>query len=83
MGIAGVDSDNWYALFAPRGTPAAETEKMSQAVRRALNAPSVKSRLQASGAEVMASSPAELAQRLAADTLKWGRVVRTNGISPD
>ncbi|RZA13422.1 MAG: tripartite tricarboxylate transporter substrate binding protein, partial [Lysobacteraceae bacterium] len=26
MGIAGVDSDNWYALFAARNTPAADVE---------------------------------------------------------
>jgi tripartite-type tricarboxylate transporter receptor subunit TctC len=83
MGIAGVDSDNWYALFAPRGTPAAETEKMARAVQRALHAPSVRIRLEASGAEVIASTPAELARRLEADTRKWSRVVRANGITPD
>ncbi|KAA9180722.1 tripartite tricarboxylate transporter substrate binding protein [Delftia sp. BR1] len=83
IGITGVDSDNWYALFAPKGTPAAETEKMSQAVQRALNTPSVKSRLEASGTEVVGSTPAELARALQADTLKWSRVVRANGITPD
>lgn len=83
MGIDGVDSDNWYALFAPKGTPAPEIEKMNKAVRRALNTPSVKSKLEASGAEVAGSSPAELAKTLDADTLKWSRVVRANSITPD
>ncbi len=83
MGIDGVDSDNWYALFAPKGTPAPEIAKMNQAVQRALNTPSVKNKLEASGAEVAASSPAELAKTLAADTLKWNRVVRANSITPD
>jgi hypothetical protein len=29
------------------------------------------------------STPAELARALQADTLKWSRVVRANGITPD
>lgn len=83
MGIQGVDSDNWYALFAPKGTPAAEAEKMSKAVYRSLHAPAVKSKLEASGAEVAGSTPAELAKALEADTRKWGNVVRANNITPD
>lgn len=83
MGIQGVDSDNWYALFAPKGTSAAETEKMSKAVYRALHTPAVKNKLEASGAEVAGSTPAELAKTLEADTQKWGRVVRANNITPD
>lgn len=83
MGIQGVDSDNWYALFAPKGTPAAEAEKMSKAVARSLQAPAVKSKLEASGAEVAGSTPAELAKTLDADTRKWGTVVRANNITPD
>ena len=83
MGIEGVDSDNWYALFAPKGTPAAETEKMSKAVYRALHTPAVKIKLEASGAEVAGSTPAELAKTLEADTRKWSRVVRANNITPD
>lgn len=83
MGVAGVDSDNWYALFAPKGTPAAETEKMSKAVYQALHTPAVKAKLEASGAEVAGSTPAELAKVLERDTQKWSRVVRANGITPD
>ncbi|WP_159912177.1 tripartite tricarboxylate transporter substrate binding protein [Pantoea sp. 18069] len=83
MGIDGVDSDNWYALFAPKATPAADIEAMNQAVKRVLNTPSVKNKLEASGAEVAGSTPAELSKTLAADTLKWSRVVRANGITPD
>lgn len=83
MGFAGVDSDNWYALFAAKGTPAADAERVSQAVRRALADPAVKSKLEASGAEVAGSTPAELAKVLERDTQKWTRVVRANHITPD
>lgn len=83
MGITGVDSDNWYALFAPKDTPATDIATLNRAVKRVLNTPSVKDKLEASGAEVVGSSPAELSKTLASDTLKWSRVVRANGITPD
>lgn len=41
MGIPGVDSDNWYALFAAKGTPTAEIERVNKAVRRALSSDAV------------------------------------------
>lgn len=83
MGFAGVDSDNWYAIFASKATPAAEAEKISQAVRRTLAQESVRSRLMASGAEPAPSTPAELATLLKADAQKWARVVQDKKIKPD
>ena len=83
MGFAGVDSDNWYALFSSKGTPAAEIKRVNQAVRRALATESVKTRLQASGAEPSPSTPAELATLLKNDSAKWARVVRAKNIKPD
>lgn len=83
MGVPGVDSDNWYALFAAKGTPAADIERVNQAVRRTLTTDTVKARLQASGAEPAASTPAELAALLKNDSAKWARVVRAKNIKAD
>ena len=83
MGVAGVDSDNWYALFSSKGTPAAEIDRVNQALRRTLAVESVKTRLLASGAEPAASTPAELATLLKNDSAKWAKVVRANNIKPD
>lgn len=83
MGVAGVDSDNWYALFASKGTPAAEIDRVNQAVRRTLTTESVRTRLLASGAEPAPSTPNELATLLKNDSAKWAKVVRANNIKPD
>jgi tripartite-type tricarboxylate transporter receptor subunit TctC len=83
MGIPGVDSDNWYALFTSKATPAADIERLNQAVRRTLANEVVKARLMASGAEPAASSPAELAMLLKNDTAKWGRVIKAKNIKPE
>jgi tripartite-type tricarboxylate transporter receptor subunit TctC len=83
MGVAGVDSDNWYAIFSSKATPAADIERINQAIRRALGNEAVRTKLLASGAEPAASSPAELAALLASDSAKWGRVIRDKKIKAD
>lgn len=83
MSVPGVDSDNWYALFSSKGTPAAEIDRVNQAVHRTLGTESVKSRLQKSGAEPAPSTPDELATLLKNDSAKWARVVRAKNIKVD
>ncbi len=83
MGIAGVDSDNWYALFAAKGTPAAEVERVNRALRKVLDDEAVKGKLMASGAEPAPSSPAELSALMKSDLAKWTQVIKANKIKPD
>ncbi len=83
MGMAGVDSDNWYALFAAKATPASEVDRLNQAVKRTLANEAVRAKLLSSGAEPAASSPAELALLLKNDTAKWGKVIREKKIKPE
>ena len=83
IGVGGVDSDNWYALFAHKNTAPADLERLSQAVQRALAHEAVRSKLVSSGAEPAASSPNDLATLLRNDLQKWGRVIRDKKIKAD
>ncbi len=80
QGIVGVDSNNWYAVFAPRATPAAELDRLSQAIRRALSDPDLMSRLAVTGLQPAPTTPAELARIVATDTAKWSKVIRDKKI---
>ena len=80
LGMPGVDSNNWYGLFAPGKTPPAMIEKLNAAVRKALATPEVASKLSGTGAEPAASSPQELAALLKRDTAKWGELIRAKKI---
>jgi tripartite-type tricarboxylate transporter receptor subunit TctC len=82
QGLPGVDTNNWYALFAPVKTPPAILEALNEAVRRMLATPAVSEKLLASGAMPASSSPQELAALLKRDTEKWGRLIRAKQISP-
>jgi tripartite-type tricarboxylate transporter receptor subunit TctC len=80
QGIPGVDSNNWYGLFAPAKTPPETIAALNRAVRATLATPAVSEKLIAAGAEPMASTPQELAAMTRSDTEKWGRVIRANKI---
>ena len=68
-------SSTWFALLAPKGTPAAVIERMNTVANEALADPAVKKRLADMGASPLGGSPRQLADHLAAETEKWGRVV--------
>jgi len=75
-GIEGVDVTQWYALFAPAGTPQPVIDKLNESLRAALSDPEVIGRIEHDGAEVHASSPAELRALVQSELAKWKEVVR-------
>jgi tripartite-type tricarboxylate transporter receptor subunit TctC len=83
IGVTGVDSDNWYALFAHKNTSAADLDRINQAVHRTLANEAVRTKLVASGAEPSASSSAELSTLLKNDMAKWSRVIRDKKVKAD
>ncbi len=83
VGIKGVDSANWYAIFAPKGTSAAEQERLNQAVRRALASTEVKNGLAGIGVEPTWTTAADLARLLRSDLDKWGRIIREKKITAE
>jgi tripartite-type tricarboxylate transporter receptor subunit TctC len=74
-------SSTWFALLAPKGTPPAIVARMNSVANEILADPAVKKRLADMGATTLGGTPQQLAEHLAAETEKWGRVVRDAHIS--
>jgi len=83
QGLPGVDTDNWYAIFAPAKTPPAVISALNEAVRKTLATPAVSEKLLSSGAVPSASSPQDLAAVLKRDTEKWGKLIKAQKITPE
>jgi tripartite-type tricarboxylate transporter receptor subunit TctC len=80
IGLAGAESYTWWAWFGRTGTPAPILEKMGDALRATLREPAISTRIEELGANVVASSSAELATFLRAEIDKWSKVIRDNNI---
>ena len=74
-------SSTWFALLAPRGTPPAIVARVNAAANEALADPAVKKRLADIGASTLGGTPQQLEKHLAAETEKWGKLVREANIS--
>jgi putative tricarboxylic transport membrane protein len=73
----------WYAMYAPKGTPAAVVEKLSAALQKSLDDPDVKDRLARSGAETVAperARPDVLRAHLKSEIDKWVPIIRKAGV---
>jgi tripartite-type tricarboxylate transporter receptor subunit TctC len=82
-GLPGYEVYEWNAVFVPAGTPAPVVERLSKEFSATLKDPEVRTRLEALGAEVIGSSPAELDSFRRAEITKWTRLAKDNKIQVD
>lgn len=70
-------------VVAPPGTPAAVIQKLSAAIRTALNARDVQENFAKQGATPAPAGPAELGVQIAEETKRWAAVVKDAGIKTE
>jgi tripartite-type tricarboxylate transporter receptor subunit TctC len=82
-GVANLDFDVWYGLFAPAKTPKDVVEKVSADVRKALAYAEVEKAIQAQGNETAGSTPQQLARRVQEETQAWGKLVHERKLTTE
>lgn len=73
----------WSALFAPAGTPESVISRLNEEVQQIVRQPPFQERLRLLTMTPGASTPAELAKIVVADTKLWTQVASQNGIKAD
>jgi tripartite-type tricarboxylate transporter receptor subunit TctC len=82
-GIPGVDASIWVGLFAPKGTPKVIVDRIYKISAEMLKYPDVKERYATvGGAETIGMPPAQFHARVKTDALRYQKVVRAVGITP-
>jgi tripartite-type tricarboxylate transporter receptor subunit TctC len=82
-GIAGVEADAWFALFAPAGAPARVIERLHQVIAKALSKDAAKASLARQGMTLALRSPTELAASLPTEVAKWAAVIKAANVTMD
>lgn len=80
QGVPGFDIVAWNAYFAPKGTPQATIDTMSEAIRQAVQNEHVRQRMLDSGVEPHYLDAKALGEFVAAERDKWGEVINKAGI---
>ncbi len=83
QGITGVDVSQWYAFFAPAKTPAPVLEQLNTVLNQILADPVIARRLVEHGAEVEAMTLPQMRTFMAAEQVKWKKVVQATKLKAD
>jgi tripartite-type tricarboxylate transporter receptor subunit TctC len=81
--VPGYEASGWWGVGAPRGTPADIIDTLNTEINAGLAAPGIKGRLADLGGAALTGSPADFQELIAAETEKWGKVVRFTGAKPE
>ncbi|HEY9447124.1 MAG TPA: tripartite tricarboxylate transporter substrate binding protein [Burkholderiales bacterium] len=79
----GFESDNWYAMFLPAGTPKEIIAKLNAEIVKALKAPDVEAFMAKEGGEPVGSTPDELAAYFKREVAKYAKVIKAGNIHAD
>jgi tripartite-type tricarboxylate transporter receptor subunit TctC len=81
--VAGYEASAVTGIGVPKGTPAEIVETLNKAVQAAFADAAMKAKLADTGGEPLPGTAAQFAAVMAAETEKWGKVVRAAGIKAD
>ena len=79
----GFDIDNWFALWAPTGTPQAIISQLHAEAVKGLQHQDMKNFMQREGAEPVGNSSAEFAAHINREIEKYARIIKLSGAKVD
>ena len=83
MGVRGVEVYEWNGMHLPAGTPPAVVERLSAALRQALDAPDVRQRLAEVAAEPFPGGRADAARFVDSEIERFAKVIKAFGIKAE
>ncbi len=82
-GLAGFEASSWFGVLAPAGTPRDIVAKLNGAIATWLASPEAREKLSSQGAIAAGGTPDAFARHIAAETVKWAKVVKASGAHVD
>ena len=83
QGFAGFTGSTWAGMLAPAGTPPGVVQRMADEVARIIKSDETRAKLDAMGTFPAGSTPQEFDAFIAAETTKWGQVIKTAGVKAE
>lgn len=79
-GLKGYEVSTWYAIWAPKGTPAGVVDQMAAEMRKALDSDVIKEAWKKNGSPMPTLMRAEFGKFVTAEVARWGKVVKDANI---
>jgi tripartite-type tricarboxylate transporter receptor subunit TctC len=78
--VPGYSVMSWLGVGVPNGTPVEIVEKLNKEINAVLDEPAIRQRFASLSSEPLAVSPTEFGKFIAAESDKWGKVIRATNI---
>jgi tripartite-type tricarboxylate transporter receptor subunit TctC len=75
-GVPGYENSTWFGLLAPAGTPPAVLGRLNSELVKASRSPDIVERIAPDGGEPVGSTPEDFGRHLAAEIIRWRKVVK-------
>lgn len=82
-GVPGYAVEAWYAVLAPKNTPAPVVDRLSKEIAKAVQSDDVKAKFATLGNDSVGSTPAEAEKYIAEEAERWAKVLKAAGIRAD
>ncbi len=81
--VPGYDASSWFGMAAPKKTPTEVVDKLNREINAGLADATIKARLADMGGMLLTGSASDFRNLIAAETEKWGKIIRTAGIKAE
>ena len=82
-GVAPLDMESWFGLFAPSQTPAPIVARLRKELTAVLARPDVSELFAKTGGRVLKLSPEETEKLVRSDVERWTKLIKEAGVSAD
>lgn len=82
-GVKGYELTYWFAAYVPANTPQPVIDRLHALLTAAAKSPATQNFYSTTGTDLFLSTPSELAKFQAAESQRWGQVVKAAGIEPE
>jgi tripartite-type tricarboxylate transporter receptor subunit TctC len=83
IGLEPVNRMAYYGIYGPKGLPKDVVDKINAGVRKALEDPAVKKRIEDTGSIIIANTPEQFAEQIKAEFAVYKKVVDTAKLNLD
>jgi tripartite-type tricarboxylate transporter receptor subunit TctC len=80
--LPGYEASTWSGVGAPKNTSTEIVDTLNRQINAGLRDPKLKAQLAELGGMILPGSPADFGKLIAAETEKWGKVIRAANIKP-
>lgn len=82
-GLDGFVIHNWFGLVGPGGMSPELVKRWNDELLKAMQSPDLQKKFADNGLQIVAASKADFDKEIAADRLKWGKIIKDFDIKPE